>query len=68
VALHRAAQAAAWLAGRTFVLPDDVRDEFIPVVAHRVVLDVDRVLRGEQAEQALEAILAQVAAPPVASS
>jgi MoxR-like ATPase len=65
VALHRAAQAAGWLAGRSFALPDDVRDQFVPVVAHRLVLDVDRVLRGEHAEEVLEAVLREVPAPPV---
>ncbi len=67
VALHRAAQAAAWLAGRAFVLPDDVRENYLAVVAHRLILDVDRVLRGERAEQVLEAVLSQFPAPPVAT-
>ncbi|MGH7178623.1 MAG: AAA family ATPase, partial [Tepidisphaeraceae bacterium] len=32
-----AAQAAAVLAGRDYILPDDVKALFIPVCAHRVV-------------------------------
>ena len=65
VALHRAAQAAAWLAGRTFALPDDVRAVYLPVVAHRLVLDVDRILRGEEADQVLEEVLALTPVPPI---
>jgi MoxR-like ATPase len=37
LALSQASQAAALLAGRNFVTPDDVKRLFIPVCAHRVV-------------------------------
>lgn len=37
IALIRAAQATAVLAGRTYVIPDDVKAMFLPVCAHRVV-------------------------------
>ncbi|HOW71285.1 MAG TPA: MoxR family ATPase [Phycisphaerae bacterium] len=37
IALIRAAQAAAILAGRTYVVPDDIKAMFLPVCAHRVV-------------------------------
>ena len=65
VALHRATQAAAWLDGRTFALPDDVRAVAVPVLAHRLVLDVDRMLRGEGAEGVVEQLLASVPVPPI---
>jgi MoxR-like ATPase len=35
-ALHRACRARAWLHGRDFVVPDDVRALLIPVWAHRL--------------------------------
>ena len=38
LALLRCAKAYAFLAGRTFVIPDDVRDLAVPVLAHRMVL------------------------------
>jgi MoxR-like ATPase len=65
VALYRAAQAAALLAGRSFVLPDDVRDIAPAVLTHRLVVDLDRSLRGATAEGAMAGILAAVSAPPV---
>jgi MoxR-like ATPase len=65
VALYRAAQAAAYLAGRDFVLPDDVKAIASPVLAHRVLLDIDRQLRGATAEAVIDEILAAVDAPPV---
>jgi MoxR-like ATPase len=60
VALYRAAQTSAYLAGRDFVLPDDVADLIVPVLVHRLVVDLDRELRGASATDALADIVAQV--------
>jgi len=38
LSLERAARAAAYVAGRTFVTPDDIKALVEPVLAHRVVL------------------------------
>ena len=65
VALYRVAQAAAVLAGRSFVLPDDVKAVAPAVLAHRLVVDLDRSLRGATAESALAAMLDAVPVPPV---
>lgn len=35
--LYRAAQAHAWVDGRDFVIPDDIKSTAIPVLAHRLV-------------------------------
>ena len=37
LALYRASQAAALVAGRRFVVPDDVKRLTVPVLAHRVI-------------------------------
>jgi MoxR-like ATPase len=34
----RAARAAAFLAGREYVVPDDVKELFFPVLNHRIIL------------------------------
>jgi len=65
VALYRAGQASAMLDGRSFVLPDDIRDIASAVLAHRLTLDLDRALRGATVEGALEAVLSDVPAPPI---
>jgi MoxR-like ATPase len=65
VALYRVAQAAAVLAGRSFVLPDDVKVVASAVLAHRLVVDLDRSLRGATPEAALAAILETVPVPPL---
>jgi MoxR-like ATPase len=54
VDLQRAGQARAMLEGRRFLIPDDVKALFLPVVSHRVILapmsqtdmDNDEVLRN----------------------
>jgi MoxR-like ATPase len=60
VALYRAAQALAYLAGRDFVLPDDVVGLAAPVLTHRVVVDVDRELRGVTAGDVMADVLERV--------
>ena len=66
VALYRASQATALLEGRSFVLPDDVKAVARPVLAHRLVVDLDQSLRGASAEAVLDAILSDVPVPPAA--
>jgi len=63
VALYRAAQATALLAGRRFVLPDDVQAVARPVLAHRLVVDLDESLRGASADAVLSEILDSVPVP-----
>jgi len=64
VALYRAAQAWAYLEGRDFVRPDDVKAVAEPVLAHRLVIDLDRSMRGATARDVVGAVLGSVPAPP----
>ena len=63
VALYRAAQARALLEGRNFVLPDDVAAIAPAVLAHRVLLDIDRELRGATAERVIGELIGSVPVP-----
>jgi MoxR-like ATPase len=63
VALYRAAQAWAALAGRDYVLPDDVRAVAHAVLEHRILLDLDRELRGATAAGVVDGVLAEVPVP-----
>jgi MoxR-like ATPase len=65
VALYRVAQAAAALAGRSFVLPDDVKSIAPAVLEHRLMVDVDRAIDNVTAVTALRAILDEVPVPPL---
>ncbi|HMD32529.1 MAG TPA: MoxR family ATPase [Candidatus Acidoferrales bacterium] len=56
VMLHRAAQARAFLDGRDYMVPDDVKNLVIPVFAHRIVLNSRYVSTQRKSEQT-EAIL-----------
>jgi MoxR-like ATPase len=65
MALYRATQAWAYLDGRDFALPDDVKALVPSVLGHRILVDIDRQLQGTTADDLVEAILASVAVPPV---
>jgi MoxR-like ATPase len=58
-----AARAWAFLAGRDYVLPDDVKDLAGPVLAHRLVPTTDARIRGRTAEDVLEDVLEQMPVP-----
>jgi len=68
LALLRAAQAAALLAGRDHVLPDDVQKVLLPVLSHRIVLRAEARLKSMTVEKVLKAILATVYVPGAADA
>ncbi len=64
--LYHAAQAMAYLEGRTFCKPDDFKRLAIPAFAHRVVLSNRTALsikRSEQAEHILRDLIDSVPVP-----
>jgi MoxR-like ATPase len=63
VALYRSAQAWAALDGRAFVLPDDVRAVAQAVLGHRILLDLDRELRGATVASVVNAVLDEEPVP-----
>ena len=63
LALARAVRTWAIAAGRTFVIPDDVTDLAVPVLAHRIVVDPEAEFAGVTAVQIVERALASVAPP-----
>jgi len=63
LALQRFAQAKAALAGRDFVLPDDIQSAVVPVLAHRLLLHYEARLEGAKAEQVLEEIKKHIPVP-----
>lgn len=65
VALYRSSQAAAVLAGRAFVTPDDVKSVAVPVLAHRLIVDLDRSLRGVTGVAVLMELLETISVPPL---
>ena len=63
IALIRAARAAALLAGRDFVSPDDIKAVARPALRHRILLAPELELEGHTADQVLSALLDSVEAP-----
>ncbi|NHA66464.1 AAA family ATPase [Phycicoccus flavus] len=66
--LVAAARALALLRGRDYVLPGDVADVALDVMAHRLVLGFDAVADGIDPRDVVRAVLAAVEPPRVAPS
>jgi MoxR-like ATPase len=63
IALVRAAKAVALMAGRSFVLPDDVKSIATAALRHRIALAADAHLDGRKVDDMLYTILDATAAP-----
>jgi len=65
-ALYRAAQAMAFLDGRSFCTPEDFKPLAVPVFAHRVVVNglyASTLKKSEQSDQVLREIVENVVVP-----
>jgi MoxR-like ATPase len=66
IMLYRAAQAAAFLDGRSFATPDDIKSLAVHVFAHRVVVSgrySSTLKKSQQSEEILREIVDSVAVP-----
>jgi MoxR-like ATPase len=61
--LQHAAQAAAALAGRDYVTPNDVQALIAPVLAHRLILSRDAVIDRRDPDDVLREVVATVPVP-----
>ncbi len=61
--LVRAAKAAAAIAGRDYVIPDDVQGLAVQVLAHRMLPTVEASMSGRSTEAAVKQIVSGVAMP-----
>ncbi|NWK57035.1 MoxR family ATPase [Verrucomicrobiaceae bacterium N1E253] len=62
IALDKCARAAAWLAGRDFVTPDDVRGVAHAVLRHRLILSYDAMAESVSTDDVIDEILKKVTA------
>lgn len=64
-ALYRAAQALALLAGRQYVIPEDIKSLVVPVLSHRIIPAglVGLVVPAEESAALMEELLQQVPIP-----
>jgi MoxR-like ATPase len=63
IALMRLSQAVAAIAGRNYVVPDDVKRVAIPALAHRVIIRPDRRIQGVTATRVVQEVLDAVPVP-----
>lgn len=62
--LYQGSKAYAAMQGRDYVIPEDIKTIWLPVMAHRVVLTSDARFQKETAELILEEILQETEVPP----
>ncbi|MGC5628424.1 AAA family ATPase [Georgenia sp. Z1344] len=62
-ALLATARGWAWLTGRTYVTPDDVKALAVPTLRHRVALHAEAELEGVTAVGVLQGLLSSVQVP-----
>ncbi len=63
LAFVRCAKTWAVSQGRSFVLPDDIKDLAVPIMAHRLILEPEALFAGVSVERIVDDLLAEVAAP-----
>jgi MoxR-like ATPase len=61
IALDRCSRALAWLDGRDFVTPDDIRGVAHDVLRHRLILSYEAEANGISANQVIDRLLKTVA-------
>lgn len=63
ISILRASQARAYLQGRDFVKPDDVKKVALPCLHHRISLTSEAKIRKENLDKKLEAIVVKAKVP-----
>jgi MoxR-like ATPase len=63
VAWLQASKANAWLSGRDYVTPDDIKQTAPPLLRHRLILRPEAQLDGLQIDGVIGSLLGQVAVP-----
>ncbi|MBC6460415.1 AAA family ATPase [Actinomadura sp. HBU206391] len=67
LALLRAARVRAAAAGRSYVVPEDVKVLAAPVIAHRLIISPEAELRGLGADDVVAEVLSNVPVPQAAA-
>jgi len=63
IAIDQCSRARAWLAGRSFVTPDDVRGVAHDALRHRIILSFEAEADGVTADRIIDRLLERVPAP-----
>jgi len=63
IAVLRMAKAVAYLEGRNYVIPDDVKQVLVPTLSHRLILNPEFEIEGVSASRIIEEIMSKVPVP-----
>ena len=63
--LLKAAKAMAFVKGRTYVIPDDVKTMTLPVLGHRLIMSSEARIGRKTIEDILKGILNRVYVPVI---
>jgi MoxR-like ATPase len=63
ISLVQTAKSLALMSGRTYVIPDDIKEMALPVIRHRIALSPDVEIEGLDASDILTQMLADIEAP-----
>jgi MoxR-like ATPase len=63
LALYRASQARAAIQGRDYVIPEDVKEQALPVFRQRIILSSESIVRGVDPDRIIEGVLDKTPIP-----
>ena len=67
LALMRVARVRAAAQGRDYVVPEDIKEAAVPVLAHRIIVDPEAELAGTTSQSLVDQVMAAVPVPRVAA-
>ncbi|MHB8567150.1 MAG: AAA family ATPase [Nitrososphaerales archaeon] len=65
LAVLKLSRARAWMNGRDFVIPDDVKSVIVPALNHRMILTAEHWLRGTKPQSVIDDIVSKTEVPKV---
>ncbi|MEM3186367.1 MAG: MoxR family ATPase [Conexivisphaerales archaeon] len=65
LALLKLSKASAWMHGREYLIPDDIKQIALDALSHRIILKPEQMLRGGKSVAVVKEILEQVPVPKV---
>ncbi|MBI2860194.1 MAG: MoxR family ATPase [Chloroflexi bacterium] len=65
IALFRGARGKAFIEGRDYILPDDIKDLLLPALAHRIRVSAEAEMENVTAQAIVEKIATEVPVPTV---
>ncbi|MEM3637212.1 MAG: MoxR family ATPase [Conexivisphaerales archaeon] len=65
LALLKLSKASAWMHGREYVIPDDIKQIAAEALSHRIILKPEQMLRGGKSISVVREILQEVPVPKV---